>query len=141
MEDLSKRIPFLNKIICKELYEQSLVKFKDTSREIANTLKNDRFYWIRVLRTYNCLRGDFKYFWARVVKRTPAEFVKEIAMCINQFYMSSHFDFSNYICGIFFSKYSGFWGDKHLISFSPQHIAAFCGKVDFKSIVLRQPMT
>ena len=92
MEDLCKRIPLICKIICEKLDDQSLVKFKDTSREIANTLKYDRFYWIRVLRSYNCLLGDFKGSWARVVKRTPAEFVKEIAMLINQLYMNSHFD-------------------------------------------------
>ena len=132
MEDLCKRIPLISKIICEELDDQCLVKFKDTSREIATTMKNERFYWLRVLRTYNCLHGDFRYSWARVVKRTSAEFVEEIARLVNQFYMSSRFDhLSDSIGGIFFAKYYGFWGDKHLISFSPQHIAAYSGKVDF----------
>ena len=79
MEDLCKKVPFLCKSIFEELDNQSFVNFKDASREINDNLKNERFYWIRVLRTYNYLLGDFKETWAKVVKGIPAEYVKEIA--------------------------------------------------------------
>ena len=77
MEDLCKRIPLICKTIFAELDDQSFVNFKVVSREIAQNLKNERFYWIRVLSIYGCLIGDFKDSWASVVKRTPPEFVKD----------------------------------------------------------------
>ena len=82
MDDLCKRVSLIIKNICDELDDQSFVNFKDASREITKTIRNGRFYWIRLMRTYNCYHGDFKDSWAKVVERIPAEFVKEIVMSI-----------------------------------------------------------
>ena len=78
MEDLCRKIPLIRKNIFEELDDKSFVNFKVASREINDNLRNERFYWIRVLSTYHCLFGDFKDSWARVVKRTPPEFVKKL---------------------------------------------------------------
>ena len=137
MEDLCNRVPLISKSICKELDHVSLVKFKETSREINKNLKSERFYWINVLRAYNCFHGDFKDFWVKVVKRTPVEFVKEIVIIIDQFYIGIQDDgaeddekiITHLICGIY---------NKQVISFSPQHIAAYSGRVDsYKHFVER----
>ena len=112
MEDLCKRVPLISKIIIEELDNHSLVNFKEASREITKELRNKRFYWIRVLRTYSCCNGDFKEFWAKIVKRTPPAFVKDIVMLIDKF-----------------SKVYYSTNHKKLITvLSPQHIAAIYGK-------------
>ena len=84
MEDLFKRVPLLRKSISEELDDLSMVNFKDASQEITKSLKNESFYWIRVLRAYNCFQDfqSFKDSWARVVKKTPVEFVKEICKLV-----------------------------------------------------------
>ena len=86
MEDLCRKIPLISKTILEKLDDKSFVNFKDASREIITNLKNERFYWIRVLRSYNCLLRDFKDSWSIVVNRTPAEFVRKIVALIDQFY-------------------------------------------------------
>ena len=112
MEDLCRKIPLISKGIFEELDDQSFVNLKDASREITANLKNERFYWIRVLRSYNCLFKDFKDSWSRVVNRTPAGFVRKIVSLIDQYYKDD--------C---YAEYA--------TSFPPQHIAAFLGKLDF----------
>ena len=111
MEDLCRKIPLISKSIFEELDDQSFVNLKDASREIETTLKNERFYWIRVLRSYNCLFKDFKDSWSRVLNRTPAEFVRKIVVLIDHFY-----------------KDDCYTEDKTF--FSPQHIAACLGKLE-----------
>ena len=104
MEDLCNRVPLISKSICEELDHVSLVNFKDTSREITKNVTSERFYWISVLRAYNCFHGDFKDFWVKVVKRTPVEFVKEIVMLIDQFYIGIQDNekiIPHLICGIY----------------------------------------
>ena len=107
MEDLWKRIPLICKTIFAELNDQSFVNFRVVSREIAKNLKNERFYWIRVMKSYNCFSGDFKDSWAKIVNRVPAQILEEMALIID-----------------------GFIEDyEHLSikSLSPQHVAAVCG--------------
>ena len=119
MEDLFRKIPLITKIIFEELDDQSFVNLKDASREIIANLKKERFYWIRVLRSYNCLYKDFKDSWSRVLNRTPAEFVRKVVALIDQFY-----------------KDDCYAEDKTF--FLPQHIAACLGKLDFyKYFVVR----
>lgn len=119
MEDLFRKIPLITKIIFEELDDQSFVNLKDASREIIANLKKERFYWIRVLRSYNCLYKDFKDSWSRVLNRTPAEFVRKIVVLIDNFY-----------------KVDCYTEDK--IFFSPQHIAACLGKLElYKYFVMR----
>ena len=99
------------------------MNFKDASREINVNLKNERFYWIRVLSTYNCSNGDFKDSWASVVKRTPPEFVKELVMVTETFYKK------NLQEKLFMSE---------LKFLAPHHIAAGCGNLElYKHFVAR----
>ena len=115
MEDMCKRVPLISKIIIEELDNRSLVNFKDASREITKELRNQRIYWIRVLRTYSCCNGNFKEFWAKVVEKTPPAFVKDIVMLIDKFSKT-----------YYSTKQSG---NKRLLTvLSPQHIAAIYGK-------------
>ena len=111
MEDLCRRIPLISKTIFEELDNKSFVNFKDTSREINSNLKYERFYWIRVLRTYNYLLGDFKETWAKVVKGTPAEFLREIFMILDLFYTNEEYA-------------------EQKVPFSPHCIAACCGNIN-----------
>ena len=112
MEDLCKRVPLISKIIIEELDNHSLVNFKDASREITKELRNTRYFWIRVLRTYSCCNGDFKKFWAKIVEKTPPEFVKDIVMLIDRFSKDTY------------SKKC----KKRRTGFLPQHIASMYGE-------------
>ena len=106
MEDLYRKIPLICRNVFEELDNQSFVNLKDASREINGSMKNERFYWIRVLSTYNCSLGGFKDFWTSVIKRTPPEFVKELVMVTERFYeenFSKHpllFTPANFCCHI-----------------------------------------
>ena len=117
MEDLCRKIPLIRQSIFKELDDQSFVNFKDASREISNPLRKERFYWIRVLRKYNYLMRDFKDYWAKAIKKTSAEFVKQIVILIDPF-LKYQFIYDRY-----HAMLKGF--------FSPHHIAACSGKLDF----------
>ena len=60
-----------------------------------------------------------------ILRISPVEFVKEIVMILDQFYIGIQDDektITHLICGIY---------NKQVISFSPQHIAAFSGRIDF----------
>ena len=120
MEDLYRKIPLICRNVFEELDNQSFVNFKDASREINGSMKNERFYWIRVLSTYNCSLGGFKDSWTSVVKRTPPEFVKELVMVTERFYEENPSLFTPTIC------------------LSPHHIAAGCGNLKlFKHFIER----
>ena len=111
MEDLCRKLPLIKKIIFKELDNQSCVTFKDASRVISNNLKNERFYWIRVLRSHTFVQRNFKDYWAKAIRRTPTEFVKEMVALTEKFCKSKHFN-------------------TKITSFSPHDIAAYCGNAD-----------
>ena len=56
--------------------DQSLFKSNDVSQEIAQVLYSERFYWIRIIKTYVCnLQGD-EQSWKEVVT-FPLQIVAE----------------------------------------------------------------
>ena len=120
MEDLCRKVPLICKNIINELDNQSFVNFRDASRKININLRNERFYWIRVLSIYGCLIGDFKDSWASVVKRTPPEFVKELVMVTKTFWKE------NLLEKIILTQ--SFIKPTFL---APHHIAAGCGHLEF----------
>ena len=90
MEGLCKRFPLLVEMVFENLDDESLVKCKESSREINHHLQNQRFYWIRIIKTH----GNFKEFadsWKKVVCKTPVETVKELALTVEEYW-----NFSDY---------------------------------------------
>ena len=62
MEEFSNRFPALIPMILKNVDDQSLVKFKETSREMSEFIVKDRFYWIRIMKKYNQHFEEFSKF-------------------------------------------------------------------------------
>ena len=52
MDLLCKRFPLPSKMVLNNLDNQSLTRNRETSREIAECLDNERFYWIRAIKNY-----------------------------------------------------------------------------------------
>ena len=81
MEIVSKRFSIASKMIFKNLDDQSLIRSKEASKNIAAFLENERFYWISIIKKY-CAHGKFnwsKESWKEVVSKSPVGIVKELA--------------------------------------------------------------
>ena len=85
MEDFCLRFPSLSKKILNLVEDQTLVNFKEASRETNFFLETERFYWIRIINRHNCLIGELHDVWSEVVSRTPTELIKELALSVFQF--------------------------------------------------------
>ena len=86
MEDLSKKVPLMNRWILKNVDDKTLVNVKEASQEINQVLVEDRFFWIRMMYKHD---GSFKEFqepWKRVISRTPVGNVKQLALAVHQFF-------------------------------------------------------
>ena len=53
MENCIRRFPVVGALILNNLDDQTLVKNKETSREISDFINNERFYWNRIIQKYN----------------------------------------------------------------------------------------
>ena len=96
MEGLCKRFPLLSKMVFEELNDESLVKFKESSKEINNHLQNERFYWIRVINKHSEHFQEFAKSWKKVIGKTPVEIVKEITTTVEDFYNFSNSNEDDY---------------------------------------------
>ena len=82
MDIIVRRFPTLAVNIFNNLDDQSLVKFKKTDRESFEFINQERFYWIRILIKYNELFETGKESWNISISKTPAGFVKKLAMAV-----------------------------------------------------------
>ena len=86
MEELSNRFPTLITKILEIVDDQSLVKFKETSREMSRFIANDRFYWIRILKKYNQSFEEFLHAWKLVIEKAAVAMVRKIALDVQRFF-------------------------------------------------------
>ena len=78
-------------MVFEELNDESLVKFKESSREINNHLQNERFYWIRIVKKHGEYFEEFADSWKKVICKTPAGAVKELALTVEGYLNFSGF--------------------------------------------------
>ena len=71
MEDLCKRFPALAKKLLQNLDDQSLVIFKETSRDIYSVSTNERAYWLRIIQKYSGNLLEFQNSWKKVLNKIP----------------------------------------------------------------------
>ena len=64
--------------ILNNLDTQNLVLCKVASKEMANFLKNNRFFWIRIIMLYkDYFEGQYES-WNQVINKCPISIVKEL---------------------------------------------------------------
>ena len=87
MEDLSMKVPLMNRIISKKLDGKTLANFKESSRGIEGVMAEDRSYWIRILRKHNVSFTEFQDAWKKVVTtKTSFSDVKQLSLAVHQFF-------------------------------------------------------
>ena len=85
MEELCQRFPSIAQKTMNNVDNKTLIDFKEASKITYDFLEKERFYWIRIIQKYKCLIGELKDVWVKVVKKTPAEIIKELAVAVHQF--------------------------------------------------------
>ena len=85
MEDVSERHPILIKTMMRNVDNKSLDTLKKVSRELSGFLEEERFYWLRVIQSYD--ENDIKLSksWKKLVDKTPSEVIKKLALVLYQF--------------------------------------------------------
>ena len=73
MENCIRRFPVVGAMILNNLDNQTLVRSKEISREISEFIKNERFYWMRIIQKYN---DD----WRQIIKKTSIKDLKHLAI-------------------------------------------------------------
>ena len=86
MEIICKRFPLVTRLVIKDLDDQSLTKFKKSSREIAEYLDNERFYWMKMIKRYSKGFEEHEHSWREVINGLPAMIIKELAIATQQFF-------------------------------------------------------
>ena len=85
MEEMRQRFPLVVQKILNHVDNKSLVNFKRADRNSNEFLVKERFYWTRIIKRYNCLTGQHQYVWKKVVRRTPVETIKELAVAVHKY--------------------------------------------------------
>ena len=85
MEVLCQRFPLMAQKILNHVDDQSLINFKESGKTNADFLGQERFYWLRIIQRYNYLIGELQEVWNQVVRKTPVEIIKELAVAVHQF--------------------------------------------------------
>ena len=85
MEVLCQRFPLMALKILNHVDDQTLINFKEAGRTNADFLGQERFYWLRIIQRYNYLIGELQEVWKQVVRKTPVEIIKELAVAVHQF--------------------------------------------------------
>ena len=87
MEEMCQRFRFVAQKVLNHVDNKALNNFKEAGRNNAGFLRKERFYWIRIIKRYNCLIGEHLEVWNKVVGKTTVETVKEFAVAVHQFHM------------------------------------------------------
>ena len=85
MEVLYQRFPLVAQKVMNHVDDETLINFKEAGRNNAEFLGKERFYWLRIIQRYNCLIVELQEVWKKVVRKTPVEIIKELAIAVHQF--------------------------------------------------------
>ena len=85
MDELCQRFPSIAQKVMNHVDNVTFINFKEAGRNNATFLGKERFYWIRIIKRYNCLFGELQEVWKKVVRKTPVRIIKELAVAVHQF--------------------------------------------------------
>ena len=149
MEIFCRRFPLVSKIVFNELGDQSLTKVKMSSREIFHYLEEERFYWIRVLKSFKGRVVEFNESWKKVVKKAPVEIIQQFVIACHNFFEHHiacdwsplHITAESGQLSLFqmTSEKTGKinpWTRVSRIEFTPLHIAAGAGQLEICQLIM-----
>ena len=64
---------------------KSLDTLKKVSRELSGFLEEERFYWLRVIQSYDENNIKQSKSWKKLVDKTPSEVIKKLALVLHEF--------------------------------------------------------
>ena len=79
MENCIRKFPVVGAMIFNNLDNQSLVVSREINEEISEFIKNERFYWIRIIEGY--IGGQEKA-WKEVINKMPINVVKQLTTAV-----------------------------------------------------------
>ena len=85
MDELCQRFSLIAQKVMNHVDNVTLINFKEAGRNNATFLEKERFYWVRIIKRYNCLFGELQEVWKKVVRKTPVRIIKELAVAVHQF--------------------------------------------------------
>ena len=86
MEDLCVRIPLVAGMILKNLDNQSLIIYKDSSRGIHQYLTEEKLFSIRIIKEYKTSFTQYQNVWEKVLKKASVEIVQGFAVLVREFF-------------------------------------------------------
>ena len=95
MDMLCKRFPLVKKKVLNNLDDQSLTRSKEVNRGIAESLEDERFYWIRIIKKYAGNFEGHEESWKEVIYKTPVDIIKQLAIAVKQFFFYPYFYFAS----------------------------------------------
>ena len=88
MEELCQRFSILSGMISNNLDDLSLTNLKISNRNISKYLSEERFYWIRIIKSYRQNFTSYSEQWKKVIEKTPVDTLEELAAAVQEFFQS-----------------------------------------------------
>ena len=86
MDVIQIRFPTLAVKILNNVDDQSLLKYKESDKDNCEFLRQERFYWMRILKKYRKKYNEYfeacNESWRKAISKTPTGFVKKLAMAV-----------------------------------------------------------
>ena len=80
MEEILLRFPKLGQDIFNQINDQSLVASRKVNKVWNTFLDNNRFFWIRVIKSYRRNQVGYEKEWKAILEKIPLETSREISL-------------------------------------------------------------
>ena len=80
--NIFKRFGVAGAMILDNLDDQSLVRSKAASKEIAEFLENKKFYWMRIIMKNKDKFQGYEESWKEVINKIPVNRIKELGISV-----------------------------------------------------------
>ena len=80
--NIFKRFGVAGAMILDNLDDQSLVRSKAASKEIAEFLENEKFYWMRIIIKNKDKFQGYEESWKEVINKIPVNRIKELGISV-----------------------------------------------------------
>ena len=126
MEDLCVRIPLVAGMILKNLDNQSLMIYKESSRGIHQYLTEGKLVSIRIIKEYKKSFLQFQNVWEKVLKKASVKIVQEFATLVQEF-----FDYFN-------PRFPTERHERREKQWHPLWMATLCGNLQFCKYIIEK---